>query len=202
MSKRAPGNLQGIRIELQEKERLLAENYINAYSVDKYSEAIDQLLSFENLYIGTTIVEMVTGREILPGTPNDIYQLIDWFRDWWHNGGGSDSTLGDLLRNQAPEEVRAQRATSFLGGLQNMADTFFAVITGGQAEAWFAAQNGATAADVEPNYGDIAPDYIDPGLAAGLANQGNQGTQTQGDQEDVPIDPGLLGEDSPSGVNP
>jgi len=29
------------------------------------------------------VVEIVTGEEILPGTPNDVYELIDWFRGWW-----------------------------------------------------------------------------------------------------------------------
>jgi len=47
------------------------------------ASAIDKLSSFENLYIIATVVEIVTGEEILPGTPNDVYELIDWFRSWW-----------------------------------------------------------------------------------------------------------------------
>ena len=82
-----------IRIELQDKERELLSGFIAGNQVSDVAGAIDQLLSFENLYIGATIAELITGQEILPGTPNDIYQLIDWVREWmkgsqgWGEGG-------------------------------------------------------------------------------------------------------------------
>jgi len=78
-----------VRIELQNKERELLSGFIAGNQVSDVAGAIDQLLSFENLYIGVTIAEMITGKEILPGTPNDIYQLIDWFREWWKGEGGT-----------------------------------------------------------------------------------------------------------------
>jgi len=46
------------------------------------AEAIDKLTSFENFYLLVTVVEMVTGKELIPGTPNDIYKLIDYLRDY------------------------------------------------------------------------------------------------------------------------
>ena len=32
-----------------------------------------------------TVAEIVTGKEIIPGTPNDIYKLIDWLREYFKN---------------------------------------------------------------------------------------------------------------------
>ena len=58
------------------------DTLVTAEAINAGAQGIDQLLSFENLYIGATIAELITGREILPGTPNDIYQLIDWLRDY------------------------------------------------------------------------------------------------------------------------
>ena len=46
-----------------------------------FADAIDKLTSFENFYLMVTLAEIITGKEIIPGTPNDIYQLIDWVRE-------------------------------------------------------------------------------------------------------------------------
>ena len=71
-----------VRISLQDSEREFLKQYLGSMRIKDTAESIDKLLSFENLYIGVTIIEMVTGKEMLPGTPNDIYQLIDWIRDF------------------------------------------------------------------------------------------------------------------------
>lgn len=80
--KRKPDQTTVVRIELQDTERAMLESYLMTWQVGKAATALDQFLSFENLYIGVTILEMLTGREILPGTPNDIYDLIDQIRDY------------------------------------------------------------------------------------------------------------------------
>jgi hypothetical protein len=58
--------------------------YVMGEQVKDIAQAIDQLTSFENLYLIVTVLELITGKEILLGTPNDVYQLIDWARDWFH----------------------------------------------------------------------------------------------------------------------
>jgi len=59
------------------------DTLVTAEAIKDVSDSIDRLLSFENMYILVTLFEMTTGKEILPGTPNDIYQLIDWSRAWF-----------------------------------------------------------------------------------------------------------------------
>jgi hypothetical protein len=70
---------------LQEHERKLLADYLRGQSIKDIADAIDKLTSFENAYIIVTIIEIITGAEILPGTPNDIYKLIDYLRDWGKN---------------------------------------------------------------------------------------------------------------------
>lgn len=53
------------------------------------AEAIDKLTSFENFYLLVTVAEIVTGKEIIPGTPNDIYKLIDWVREYLKTDEGA-----------------------------------------------------------------------------------------------------------------
>jgi hypothetical protein len=69
----------------------------------------------ENLIVAATIIEIYTGREILLGTPNDIPEIMAMFKDAF---------------KLAPLEERERRATSFTGGLQNLADLLLAVTTG------------------------------------------------------------------------
>ena len=80
--KAKPTDVSVLRIELQEKEREMAESFLMSWQVGKAASAIDQLLSLENAYLAVTIYEIMTGKEVLPGTPNDIYKLIDWVREY------------------------------------------------------------------------------------------------------------------------
>lgn len=88
MTKRSPSDVIEHRISLQDKLSSQVDTLITAESVKDYAAAIDQLASFENLYVAVTVAELITGKEILPGTPNDIYQLIDWVRDWMKGSEG------------------------------------------------------------------------------------------------------------------
>jgi len=103
MTKRAPSDVVEHRISLQDKLSSQVDSLVAAESVKDYADAIDKLASFENLYVAVTIAELITGKEILPGTPNDLYQLIDWVRDWmastegWGEDGFIPSDPGEAL---------------------------------------------------------------------------------------------------------
>ncbi len=83
MSKKSPTQVIEVRVSLQDKQSQQLDAIIGAYQVDKVSESIDQMLSFENFYIGITLLEIATGKEILFGTPNDIGDVINDVREWW-----------------------------------------------------------------------------------------------------------------------
>ena len=83
MAKRKPDQVIEYRHSLQDKEREMFDSVVGAYQVDKLSEAVDQALSFQNVYLGITLVEIATGKEILFGTPNDLNDLIADVRTWW-----------------------------------------------------------------------------------------------------------------------
>ena len=83
MAKRRPEKVVEFRISLQDKEREMFDSLVGAYQVDKISEAVDQALSFQNVYLGITLVEIATGKEILFGTPNELNDLIGDVRTWW-----------------------------------------------------------------------------------------------------------------------
>jgi len=72
-----------------------------AQGIKDIADAIDKLTSFENFYLLVTVAEIVTGKEIIPGTPNDVYKLIDYVREYLQSekdeDGGLGSTLLDLL---------------------------------------------------------------------------------------------------------
>jgi hypothetical protein len=80
--KAKPTDVSVLRIELQEKEREMAESFLMSWQVGKAATAVDQLLSLENAYLAVTIYEIFSGKEVLPGTPNDIFKLIDWVREY------------------------------------------------------------------------------------------------------------------------
>ena len=63
---------------MQEKEREILESYLLTWQASKAASGIDSLLSLENAYLAVTLYEIFTGKEVMPGTPNDIYQLIEW----------------------------------------------------------------------------------------------------------------------------
>jgi len=86
LSKNKPKETIEYVIRLQDKERQLLNDYLNSQIVNNYAKAIDQVSSFTNLYFIVTLIEIITGKEILPGTPNDIYQLIDNIRDFRKTG--------------------------------------------------------------------------------------------------------------------
>lgn len=83
MPKAKANNVQIFRIELQDTERELLRDFLIAQNIQTVGKTIDDLLSFENLYIGATILELATGEEILWGTPNDATGVIDRFAEWW-----------------------------------------------------------------------------------------------------------------------
>jgi len=78
-----PSKVETIRFELGSWERTHIEGVLHSQTLDKYSEALTQLLTLEKMYLLVTIVEVITGREILWGTPNDLNDLIASVRDWW-----------------------------------------------------------------------------------------------------------------------
>lgn len=45
------------------------------------------MISFENVYLGITIIEIVTGKEILLGTPNDFGDLMRYIQQEWITAG-------------------------------------------------------------------------------------------------------------------
>ena len=101
MPKRIPDEVISVRLELQDKERQILVRMIQADTLKGVADSIDKLASFENLYVVATILEIVTGKEILPGTPNDIYQLIDWLRDGgkkiFRDPGNPDASLWEAF---------------------------------------------------------------------------------------------------------
>lgn len=82
MPKAKPDRVEVIRIELQEKERELVESYLLTWQASKAASGIDQLLSLENAYLAVTLYEIFSRKEVMPGTPNDIYQLIEWVNNY------------------------------------------------------------------------------------------------------------------------
>ena len=115
MTKRKPDSVKEIRISLQDKLTQQVDDYLLAESVGNYSQAIDKLFTFENLYIGATILEIYTGREILLGTPNDIPELMGMVKNAF---------------KLDPISERERRATSFTGGLTNLFDSLLSNISG------------------------------------------------------------------------
>tara|TARA_R110000737_G_C14578099_1_gene485205 strand:- start:293 stop:670 length:378 start_codon:yes stop_codon:yes gene_type:complete len=124
MPKKPTNSIEGFRIELQDKERQILQEAVTAYSVLQYAEAFDKFTSFENLYLLVTMIEIVTGKELLPGTPNDIYKIIDYIRDFNLNVviPGSDDreySQTDFVTDQAFSKI------PFIGTL--LGDIFKAV---------------------------------------------------------------------------
>ena len=106
MPKKPTNSIEGFRIELQDKERQILQEAVTAYSVLQYAEAFDKFTSFENMYLLVTMIEIVTGKEILPGTPNDIYKIIDYVRDFNlnvvipGNSNGEEYSQTDFVTDQ------------------------------------------------------------------------------------------------------
>ena len=84
MPKAKPDRVEVIRIELQESERQILRDFVSVNTIGEVAqlfEGIDKLLTFENLYIGATVYEIITGKEILIGTPNDLDDLLGQLKD-------------------------------------------------------------------------------------------------------------------------
>ena len=105
MPKAASDGVQTIRFEFQDSERQMFRDFIAGQNVVAVGKTIDDLLSFENLYIGATIYEMITGEEVLAGTPNDLGDLlsmvIDWYRKKKAEYGDNDPFAGNLAQDFA-----------------------------------------------------------------------------------------------------
>jgi len=104
VAKRKPDQTVNLRIELQDYERKALADAQTAKAVKDFAEAIDKLTSFENLYIIVTLFELATGKEILPGTPNDVYYIIDAIRnfdisDMFGKGLGEVGSIYDILKD-------------------------------------------------------------------------------------------------------
>jgi hypothetical protein len=97
MPKRKPDQTVNVRLELQDYERRALASYATATAIKDVADAIDKLTSFENMYIIATFLEMATGKEILPGTPNDLYFILDSLREWLKKGDGTGSEILDFL---------------------------------------------------------------------------------------------------------
>ena len=82
MPKKPSDQVISVRIEMQEKEREILESYLHTWQASKAASGIDQLLSLENAYLAVTLYEIFSGKEVMPGTPNDIYQLIEWVNNY------------------------------------------------------------------------------------------------------------------------
>ena len=82
IAKRKPDSTVNVRLELQDFERKALTREQTARAIKDFADAIDKITSFENLYIIVTVIELVTGKEILPGTPNDVYYIIDAIRNF------------------------------------------------------------------------------------------------------------------------
>ena len=114
MSKRKPDQVINFRVELQEHERRMLDNYLTAESITGVMEAIDKLTSFENLYVIATVLELITGKEILPGTPNDVTEIIDQIGGAFKDPDGSSGWKGFWDIDLGGDVNR------FKGGLSNL----------------------------------------------------------------------------------
>ena len=98
MSKNKPKETIEYVIRLQDKERQILDEFLTSQQVLNYAEAFDKFTSFENLYLLVTVIEIVTGKELLPGTPNDIYKIIDALRNtnWKSIGQDGEYSLSGI----------------------------------------------------------------------------------------------------------
>ena len=134
--------VQEFRITLGTKERQLAESAITAFQVKSILPSVANVLGdVSALYAVGSLFEILTGKDI-PGLYNPE-EIID---------GGTKAAveMSEAIKNAGKEyvnekvaeakqtattmedqEVRRQRATSLGGGILNLFDTFFAVISGG-----------------------------------------------------------------------
>lgn len=149
MPRAKPSSVKTIRYELGSWERTHLEPVLHATALDKYSEAIGYLLDWQKLYLGVTLIEVVTGYEILYGTPNDLGDIVRDVRDWWQAnkerwGGDLRGFIADVFSRDPPTPEEIARLQS-------------------QAEVWA----NAFGISVDPATGEVseytAPVYTSPG---------------------------------------
>ena len=107
------GNPSGLRIDLGGKEREILESFATSYRIQSIAPALVDLLSDASaLYVVLSAYEIITGNDI-PGliNPSEL--------------NGTVKAFVDHLKLQQTPEIRAERASSFVGGLQNIADLLF-----------------------------------------------------------------------------
>ena len=102
---------------MQEKEREMLESLLATYQVKTgasfFSGLVDSVAKMDlpTLYLLVTMIEVITGREILPGTPNDFMGLVNDLRnglsdfdltDWFNENIGGD--LGEVQQEAIDPE--------------------------------------------------------------------------------------------------
>jgi len=113
MPKTAPDTVISYRIELQESERQVLKDWVAGQNAAIITKSLDELLTVENLFVGATILEIITGEEILFGTFNDISDLtgiVADLGDWWkkrqakreEDKEGAKERLDSLLSGNLP----------------------------------------------------------------------------------------------------
>ena len=134
MPKSKPDQVITYRIEFQETERRLLSDLIMGNNVAQVGKAVDDLLTFENLYIAATLYEIVTGDEILMGTPNDLEGLLEAIKVYIGTNdpdGGNSSTGGggnwyqNLQQNRADSGRYGDAAGTVTGGIFNLISNLF-----------------------------------------------------------------------------
>lgn len=158
--------VQEFRITMGSKERQLAESALNAYRIKAVVPSVANVLGdVSALYALGSIWELLTGRDI-PGlyNPEEIGDagkraaveveaaIKEDVKAWADEKVEEAKQTATTMESQ---EVRQERAKSVTGGILNLFDTFFAVISGGHINEFFEAREAQYSVD---------PDYIDPGL--------------------------------------
>jgi len=120
MPRRKPDTVETVRFELGGWEREHLAPVFASQALDKYSEALGYLLDWQKLYLGITVIEVMTGVEILWGTPNDLQDVVGSLKDWWqankdeYGGEGILGWLGLGRTPQTPEQIARRDATAQL----------------------------------------------------------------------------------------
>ena len=126
MPKAKPDRVELLRIELQESERQILRDFVSVNTIGEIAqlfEGLDKLLTFENLYIGATLYEIITGKEVLISTPNDLDDLLGQLKDGLSPIGdaldsipGIDITQGFIPGTPIPTSIIG----SVINGLANL----------------------------------------------------------------------------------
>ena len=84
MPKRAPDQTVTIRIEMQESERRMLEQLINAYTLEQVSNPIVEILKDASaLYAIVTMIELFTDIDLPIATAADTGEIWDAIKTTW-----------------------------------------------------------------------------------------------------------------------